>query len=159
MAKEIERKFLVKNDPAWGDIQGIDIRQGYLCNSVARTVRVRISGTKGYLTVKGKTIGATRAEYEYGIPLEDAEMMLDNLCQRPLIEKIRRRVEHQGMLWEVDEFSGENSGLVVAEVELDDEKQTFTKPTWITEEVTEDPRYYNANLVSTPFQQWPDRAR
>ena len=153
MAKEIERKFLVTGD-GWRTGQGSDYRQGYLSTDKERTVRVRIAGDTAHLTVKGITQGATRAEYEYPIPVADAEIMLDRICLRPLIEKRRYRVEHQGMTWEVDEFHGENAGLVVAEIELQDEQQTFTKPPWIGAEVTSDVRFYNANLVAHPYRQW-----
>ena len=156
MGKEIERKFLVTGD-GWRAGQGSDYRQGYLSTDKERTVRVRIAGDTARLTVKGITEGATRAEYEYRIPVADAEIMLDTLCLRPLIEKRRYRIEHQGMTWEVDEFHGDNAGLVVAEIELQDEQQTFTKPPWVGAEVTDDARFYNANLVAHPYRHWKNR--
>jgi CYTH domain-containing protein len=153
MAKEIERKFLVTGD-GWRAGHGSDYRQGYLSIDPERTVRVRVAGTTAQLTIKGLTEGATRAEYEYPVPLAEANIMLDTLCLHPLIEKRRYRIEHRGMIWEVDEFRGDNAGLVVAEIELDDEHQPFEKPDWIGDEVTSDPRFYNANLVSRPYRSW-----
>ena len=153
MAKEIERKFLVNGD-AWKRSKGTLYRQGYLSTVKERTVRVRLEGERAVLTIKGITRGATRAEFEYEIPFEDAEQLLDDLCERPLIEKTRYKIEHAGLTWEVDEFLNENTGLVVAEVELESEDQQFDLPEWLGEEVTRDPRYYNANLVSHPFTKW-----
>ncbi|MGD0075779.1 MAG: CYTH domain-containing protein [Candidatus Binataceae bacterium] len=154
MAKEIERKFLVKAN-SWRNLaSGKPYRQGYLSTVKERTVRVRSAGDKGYITVKGPTVGATRSEYEYEIPLADANEMLDHLCERPLIEKIRYRIPAAGVTWEVDEFQGENRGLVTAEVELADENQAISIPGWIGAEVTDDPRYFNSNLVAHPFCQW-----
>ena len=152
MALEIERKFLVTGDE-WRKAEGTVLRQGYLSTHPERTVRVRVEGDKGTLDVKGITRGATRSEYEYDIPTEDAAELL-RLCEPPLIEKVRRRLEHDGLVWEVDEFFGENQGLVVAEVELEHEDRPFTKPVWVGEEVTNDPRFYNANLVANPFTKW-----
>jgi adenylate cyclase len=152
MALEIERKFLVRDDE-WRDVEGLVFRQGYLSTIKERTVRVRIDGNDAKLTVKGINRGAVRKEFEYDIPLEDAEELL-TLCEQPLIEKVRRRIEHEGLIWEVDEFLGENAGLVIAEVELEREDQPLTKPAWIGEEVTDDPRFYNVNLVHHPFNKW-----
>jgi CYTH domain-containing protein len=153
MSLEIERKFLVTGD-AWrgGDCQ--EYQQGYLNLDKERTVRVRRAGDAAFLTVKGITEHATRAEYEYTIPVADADAMLQQLCLRPLIEKRRYRVEHAGMTWEIDEFHGENAGLVVAEIELQHQGQAFEKPDWIGKEVTHDKRYYNASLVSAPYSTW-----
>jgi len=153
MALEIERKFLVNNG-AWRKEQGVLYRQGYLNSVKERNVRVRIIGDKGYLTVKGISRGAVRAEYEYEIPGVEAEAMLDDLCEKPLIEKMRCKIAYKGFVWEVDEFSGENQGLIVAEVELESEDQKFEKPEWIGEEVTGDPRYFNANLIYHPYCRW-----
>lgn len=154
MAKEIERKFLVVGD-AWRALaEGVAYRQGYLSTEKARTVRVRIIGQQGFLTIKGTTAGASRTEYEYEIPHADAEEMLDNLCEQPLIEKSRYKIPFQGLTWEIDHFTGINQGLIVAEVELEDETQPFTRPHWIGMEVTHDARYYNANLIATPFTTW-----
>lgn len=154
MAKEIERKFLVKGEAWRGTDKGKRYRQGYLSTVKERTVRVRTVGDKGYITVKGITSGATRSEYEYEIPIADANEMLDRLCLRPLIEKTRYRIPQGNITWEIDEFEGKNRGLVVAEVELEDENQSVKPPDWIGKEVTDDPRYYNANLVAKPFTKW-----
>ena len=154
MPQEIEKKFLVKSADWRVSGTGTPYRQGYLSTIPERSVRVRLIRDKGYLTVKGITVGATRAEYEYEIPAGEASEMLDNLCERPLIEKIRYRVEHQGLTWEVDEFDGDNAGLIIAEVELDEEDQTVMLPDWVGQEVTGDRRYYNANLIADPFTRW-----
>jgi len=154
MGKEIERKFLVKDD-TWKEIsKGVLFRQGYLSTLKERTVRVRTIDTKGFLTIKGITVGATRAEYEYEISVSDANEMLDSLCEKPLIEKNRTKIEYQGLIWEVDEFFGENEGLVFAEVELDSEDQEISIPDWIGEEVTGDPRFFNSNLIKNPYKNW-----
>ena len=154
MGKEIERKFLVKGDSWRGLSEGKHYRQGYLSTVKERTVRVRTAGDKGYITVKGITTGASRSEYEYEIPTNDANEMLDKLCERPLIEKTRYRIPKDGLAWEVDEFEGDNRGLITAEVELKDEKQSVQLPDWIDKEVTDDPRYFNANLVAKPYTTW-----
>lgn len=156
MGKEIERKFLVREDDGWRSESGQVYRQGYLSTVKERTVRVRTIDDQGYLTIKGITRGATRREYEYEIPVDEATELLDELCERPLIEKKRRKIPYAGLTWEVDEFFGDNDGLIVAEVELEDEEQDFEKPPWIGEEVTDDPRYFNANLVDHPYSQWTD---
>jgi CYTH domain-containing protein len=154
MGKEIERKFLVKGD-VWKSLaKGTRYRQGYLNSVKERTVRVRTVGDKGFLTIKGITTGASRAEYEYPVPVSDAEAMLNDLCEKPLIEKNRYKIEDRNLTWEVDEFFGENRGLIVAEVELESEDQSFEKPGWVGEEVTGDPRYFNANLIKHPFTKW-----
>ena len=154
MGVEIERKFLVNSD-AWRALgQPVLLRQGYLSSDPDRTVRVRIGGEQATMTIKGRSAGATRAEWEYPIPLADAAELLDRLCPQPLIEKYRRRIEFAGNVWEVDEFLGTNSGLVVAEIELDSEAQLFDKPTWIGAEVTHDRRYFNSSLIRHPFSAW-----
>jgi CYTH domain-containing protein len=153
MALEIERKFLAK-EGVWRNEKGEKYRQGYLNSVKERTVRVRIIGEKGYLTVKGISRGAVRVEYEYEIPGEEAEAMLNDLCEKPLIEKMRYKIEFKGLIWEVDEFFGENQGLIVAELELESEDQKFIKPEWIGEEVTGDPKYFNANLIHHPYSKW-----
>ena len=153
VAKEIERKYLVNLD-LWRPIgKGNFLRQGYLSEVKERVVRVRLADDKGFLTVKGMTEGFSRFEFEYEIPLNDAHQMLDTLCETPLIEKIRYDEEQEGMLWEIDVFLGENKGLVLAEVELKRETQQFSLPTWIDKEVSEDPRFFNVNLVKNPFRQ------
>lgn len=154
MGIEIERKFLVRHGDWKSMGKGVLLRQGYLSSVPERTVRVRIEDDKAMLTVKGRNRGATRAEWEYPLPVADAQAMLDTLCERPVIEKYRYRIPWQGMLWEVDEFLGENAGLVVAEIELASEHQDFVKPEWVGEEVTHDPRYFNANLLRHPFTRW-----
>lgn len=153
MAKEIERKFLVNGD-SWRQLaQGSLYRQGYIPSQGA-TVRVRIAGHQGYLTIKGPTVNFSRSEFEYPIPLADAQEMLDTLCDRPLIEKTRYKIEWAGLVWEIDEFTGVNQGLILAEVELTDEAQQIEIPDWIGTEVTGDPRYFNSYLVKHPFSQW-----
>ena len=153
MGKEIERKFLVTDD-SWREAEGRDYSQGYLSIDKERTVRVRIEENRAHLTIKGITEGATRAEYEYSIPVADARTLLDDLCLQPLIKKRRYKVNYRGMVWEIDEFSADNAGLVVAEIELQHPEQTFDLPPWIGEEVTDDPRFYNANLVTHPYSRW-----
>ncbi len=154
MGEEIEKKFLIKND-SWRSLaQGEKCRQGYLNRVKERVVRVRTIEDKGILTIKGITKGATRAEFEYEIPIAEAKAILDNLCEKPLIEKKRYKIEFGGHVWEVDEFFGENQGLTVAEVELRSEGESFEKPTWIGEEVTGDPKYFNSNLVQHPYTKW-----
>ncbi len=154
MAIEIERKFLVSSDAWRQGAVGVPFRQGYLSVEPERTLRVRLEGEVGKLTIKGITEGIRRAEYEYSIPPGEASELLDRLCLRPLIEKTRYRVEHAGLLWEIDEFYGDNAGLIVAEVELTSEAQKFELPDWVGQEVSGEIRYYNANLVSKPFKDW-----
>jgi CYTH domain-containing protein len=154
MGTEIERKFLMKDD-AWRSLaKGTKYRQGYLNSTKERVVRVRTIDDKGFLTIKGITTGATRVEYEYEIPDAEATAMLDELCEKPLIEKNRYKIAFGGFTWEVDEFFGENQGLIVAEVELESEDQPFEKPDWIGEEVTGDPKYFNSNLIQNPYLKW-----
>jgi adenylate cyclase len=154
MAKEIERKFLVK-PRNWSEMApGVFIRQGYLSIDKNATVRIRTGDNKGYITVKGINTGFSRDEYEYEIPLGDANEMLERLCRKPLIEKIRYRIQFAGRTFEVDEFTGVNRGLTIAEVELKDENEKVELPDWIDREVTGDPRYYNVNLVANPFSSW-----
>ncbi len=154
MAKEIERKFLVEGESWRALADGVAYRQGYLSTVKERTVRVRTIGDDGYLTIKGITVGATRSEFEYPIPAADANEMLDELCEKPIIEKNRYKIPQGDITWEVDEFFGVNDGLIVAEVELQSEDQSFDKPDWVGDEVTGDPRYYNANLIAKPFTTW-----
>jgi len=154
MGKEIERKFLIKGDTWRSLAEGTKYRQGYLNSAKERVVRVRTINDKGFLTIKGITTGATRMEFEYEIPVADADTMLDDLCERYLIEKKRYKIEHRGFIWEVDEFFGENQGLIVAEVELESEDQSYEKPEWIGEEVTGDPKYFNSNLALNPYLKW-----
>jgi len=154
MGIEIERKFLVAGD-GWRSQVSAQTRfsQGYLSRDPARTVRVRVAGEQAFLTIKGATQGATRAEFEYAVPLADAQALLA-MCDGPVVEKIRHLCPHEGMTWEVDEFLGANAGLVVAEIELVSEEQPFARPAWLGEEVTGDGRYVNANLAVRPFASW-----
>lgn len=154
MAKEIERKFLVQNDEWRTLAEGRYYCQGYIPTQGKQTVRVRIIGDQGYLTLKGPTMGISRSEFEYPIPLADAQAMLSELCDRPFIEKYRYRIPINGFTWEIDKFLGENQGLILAEVELTDAEQTVELPPWIGSEVTGNPRYYNSNLVKNPFKNW-----
>ncbi len=153
MGKEIERKFLVAKD-TWRKGSGTKYCQGYLNSAKERTVRVRTVKDKGYLTIKGITIDASRLEFEYEIPIKEADEMLHKLCEKPLIEKNRHKVEHGNLVWEIDEFFGKNEGLVVAEVELQSVDQEIERPEWLGEEVTGDPRYFNSNLIQNPFTKW-----
>ena len=151
-ATEIERKFLV--EPSWHPSDaGTLYRQGYLSSHPERVVRVRLAGDAAMLTIKGITTGVTRAEFEYPIPVDDAPALLA-LCEQPLIEK-RRHVEvHAGKRWEIDVFSGANTGLVIAELELASEDEAFERPPWLGAEVSGDPRYYNNNLIANPYSRW-----
>jgi CYTH domain-containing protein len=154
MAVEIERKFLVTDD-SWRSLAtGTLYRQGYIATEAGATVRVRLVGDRGYLTIKSKIGQISRTEYEYSIPASDAREMLDNLCQRPLIEKIRYKIPLAELIWEIDEFAGENEGLILAEVELPTENFSLDLPEWIGRDVSDDPRYFNANLVKYPFKKW-----
>ena len=154
MGKEIERKFLVRGD-GWRSLaKGTAYRQGYLNSAKERTVRIRKIDDRAFLTIKGLTVGATRAEYEYEIPVADCDAMLDALAEKPIIEKKRYKIPLEGLTWEIDEFFGDNTGLIMAEVELESEGQTFRKPEWVGEEVTADPRYFNSNLIKHPFTRW-----
>lgn len=150
---EIERKYLVVNEHYKNGIP-IRISQGYICSEENRVVRVRIKGERAYITIKNATIGFARNEYEYEIPVADAEAMLQNTCQQPIIDKTRYVVEHGGVKWEVDVFHGDNEGLVVAEIELEDKDEVFELPDFVGEEVTGDARYYNACLFKNPYKNW-----
>jgi len=154
MGKEIERKYVV-NKATWRpQNSGTHFKQGYLNSQKERVVRVRIEGDKAKLTIKGVTKGVTRSEFEYAIPTEEAAILLDNLCEQPLIDKHRHKEKHGGKLWEIDVFHGDNEGLVVAEIELASEGPKFELPTWAVEEVSSDPRYFNSNLLSNPYSKW-----
>jgi CYTH domain-containing protein len=156
MADEIERKFLVHDSvlPLLRD--GTEFSQGYLADNDQLSARVRLAGSKAWITVKGRGTGITRPEFEYPIPPEDARYMLDNLCTGALIRKTRYRLQHADMLWEVDVFGAANAGLIVAEVELESEDQVLQLPEWVAQEVTDDPRYLNVNLALQPFGDWDD---
>lgn len=155
MATEIERKFLVKDD-SWRQLAdaGTEYQQAYLVGSKAASVRVRIEGDKAFLNIKSATLGITRQEFEYAIPMLEAREMLAGLCEQPVIEKTRYHVQHEGHEWEIDVFKGENEGLVVAEIELGEVNEYFASPDWIGEEVSEDTRYYNVCLVKNPYKNW-----
>jgi adenylate cyclase len=156
MAIEIERKFRVLNED-WRAVaqRRTLLRQGYLANTERCSVRVRVAGEAGWLSVKAMTPGIARAEYEVAINPRDAAEMLDKLCQGPLIEKWRHIVPHGGREWEIDEFLGDNAGLIIAEIELDSEQAQFGRPDWLGAEVTDDVRYYNFRLAQQPYRSWP----
>lgn len=158
MALEIERKFLV-NPERWRPhgARGERFRQGYLSTDPARVVRVRSTPNGGELAVKGPTSGITRTEFQYTIPREDAETLLDTLCVRPIIEKVRYRQEFEGRTWEIDVFEGDNAGLVTAEVELQCADVPVALPPWLADEVSGDPRYFNSNLARFPYRRWLTR--
>lgn len=158
MAIEIERKFLVTSDAWRAGAKRKRYVQGYLQNTEACAVRVRIAGDDAFLTIKGKAEGIARAEFEYPIPVADADAMLKKLVSGGIIDKVRHVVRHGDHVWEVDEFSGENAGLVVAEVELTRPDETFARPPWLGEEVTHDPRYLNASLSKRPYRTWSSQA-
>ncbi len=154
MGIEIERKFLVGGN-GWKAAagEGVRCKQGYLDSGQGTTVRVRIIGEQAFLTIKGATTGITRSEFEYEIPVPDADELLV-LCGEAIVEKRRYFIQHVGMLWELDVFSGANAGLVMAEIELESERQPFALPEWVGEEVSSDPRYRNGHLARYPFTTW-----
>ena len=156
MPTEIERKYLINFEEIDLPEKGVFIKQGFIpVSSETKTiVRVRIKGSEAFLTIKGENIGPTRLEFEYQIPFDDAEEMLANLCSKPLIEKTRFELNIEGHCWAVDVFHGENNGLLIAEIELSEEGEEYVLPTWIAKEVTDDPRYYNSNLLEHPYNLW-----
>lgn len=156
MALEIERKYLVDLKKLGTLENGTRIKQGYLSTNKDAVVRVRVKNDKAYLTIKGSNIGVTRLEFEYEIPLIEANEMLDKLCQKPVIDKTRYLIDFENHTWELDIFYGENEGLVVVEVELSSEDETIVLPSWVKEEVTSDARYYNSNLMKHPFKDWEE---
>jgi len=155
VADEIERKFLLA-DASWRQqvSTSCDMRQGYIIGSDKASVRIRVSGRHGHINIKSAKLGIVRKEYEIEIDVNDAHEMLDNLCQKPLIEKTRHIVNTARHRWEIDEFRGENLGLIVAEIELSAVDEQFDRPPWLGEEVSHDPRYYNVSLVKHPFKDW-----
>jgi adenylate cyclase len=155
MGIEIERKFLLKDD-SWRQVADAGTRyvQGYINGSANASVRVRIEGQHAKLNIKSARLGMRRQEFEYEIPLADAQVMLDDLCEKPLIDKVRYLVDVHGRHWEIDVFNGDNAGLVVAEIELQSEHDTVVLPAWAGKEVTDDPRYYNVSLVRHPYKDW-----
>lgn len=156
MAQEIERKFLVRNS-SWRDqAQGSLLRQGYISDRDGQVVRVRREGEQAWLTIKSKTTRISRGEWEYPIPVHDAEQLLNQVCLQPILEKYRYRLHINGLVWEIDEFLGLNAPLIVAEVELESEDQSFEKPEWLGQEVSHDRRYANAALISHPYSKWSE---
>jgi adenylate cyclase len=156
MGVEIERKFRVRHTDFLAGVTGQWLCQGYLSHQAEATVRVRLDEDGARLTLKGMTQGATRREFEYPIPPGDARIMLDEMCPAGRIEKTRYRIEAPPHVWEVDVFAGDNEGLVLAEIELSDEQESFERPDWLGEEVTHDPRYYNSELSRHPWPLWSD---
>lgn len=154
MGVEIERKFLVIGEDWKTLAQPVLMRQAYLSSSPERVIRVRVEGEQACITIKSATKGISRSEWEYAIPLSDAQEMLLTVCELPLIEKRRYRIPHGGHIWEVDEFFGENLGLCLAEIELGAEQETFLRPSWLGEEVSHDHRYANARLFKHPYSRW-----
>jgi len=155
MPLEIERKFLVDTRKWKPTVEGTRLVQAYLSIDPNPTVRVRIARKKAFLTIKGRTKSISRPEFEYEIPVDEAQEMMKMAISNP-VEKIRYKIMHEGFLWEVDVFSGKNEGLVVAELELESENQVFPRPYWLLEEVSGDRRYYNSYLSQHPFQEWTD---
>jgi len=155
MGLEIERKFLVNGDSWRKGAVGKKYCQGYVYADTG-VVRVRIAGEQAFLTIKGENTGAVRKEFEYPIPVADATELLDIICAKPYISKTRYKIEYAGKLWEIDEFGGDNAGLIMAEIELESEDEAFELPKWAGKEVTSDPRYYNSSLVTNPFKNWKE---
>lgn len=155
MAIEIEHKFLLVNDEWRSHIERTSYyKQGYLSSTKQNSIRIRISDANAWINIKSAVIGTHRLEYEYEIPLSDAKEILSELCHKPLIEKHRHFVTHDNHLWEIDEFMGENAGLIVAEIELNEVGENFRRPSWIGKEVTHDLRYYNNSLCQNPYANW-----
>ncbi len=154
MALEIEHKFLVKGDAYRSLAEPVLYRQGYLCMNTKKEVRVRLAGETAFITIKSKINDTVRQEFEYNIPAEDAQLMLNESCENLIVEKYRYRIPFAGKVWEVDEFLGENAGLVVAEIELEYEGEPFEEPDWIGKEVSSDDRYLNAALAMNPYKNW-----
>ena len=159
MAQEIERKFLVADPSFLKPLTGSQIKQGYIAGKERSAARIRIRDSSAFLTLKSETRGITRSEFEYEIPLADAEEMLETLCAPPHIEKTRYVVEWKGHTWEIDVFHGGNEGLIVAEIELATADQAFEKPPWLGREVSQDARYFNSNLAHCPYGDWLDEGR
>lgn len=155
MPLEIEHKFLLKNNDWRQHItKTVYYKQGYLSSTETNSIRIRISDTHAWINIKSAVIGTHRLEYEYEIPLAEANEILERLCQQPLIEKKRHFVVHDKHTWEIDEFMGANAGLIVAEIELSNLDEKFLKPSWVGAEVTHDLRYYNNNLCKSPYKEW-----
>ncbi len=159
MGQEIEHKFLVVGDDWRSQVRSSTrIVQGYLAHTDRATIRVRIRSEKAYLTLKGPSSGIARSEYEYPIPVADAQAMLDEMAAGPVVDKVRHLIDVDGFTWELDVFAGENSGLVMAEVEVPSADTEFPLPEWAGQEVSDDPRYYNVNLAQNPYRNWAGRA-
>ena len=155
MATEIEHKFLLRNDRWRSQVErSARLRQGYLTSDARCSVRVRVATGQGFLNLKSGTLGIQRSEYEYSIPLAEAEEILDTLCEKPLLEKTRHYLHFGEHLWEIDEFAGDNAGLIVAEVELSRIDELFARPDWLGEDVSHDIRYYNSQLARHPYRNW-----
>lgn len=155
MGLEIERKFLLGSDAWRAEVRdSTHLVQGYLARDAHSAIRVRIKGDAAELNIKHSLDGIRRLEYEYAIPLDDARELIERVALRPLIDKTRHQVLHRGHLWEIDEFHGENAGLIIAEIELGDADEAFDRPAWLGEEVSHDPRYYNSRLSELPFSRW-----
>jgi len=156
MATEIEHKFLIRDDRWHQQVErSVRMRQGYLTSDARCSVRVRVAGGQGFLNIKSGTLGIQRSEYEYPIPLAEAEEILDTLCEKPLLEKTRHFIHFGEHVWEIDEFAGANAGLIVAEVELSRPDEPFERPDWASEDVSHDIRYYNSQLARHPYATWP----
>ena len=154
MTKEIEKKYLIDINKLPSLTQGIEIKQGYISTSLRATTRIRVAGDKAYLTLKGRTQGLTRTEFEYQIPIEDAIQMLAEFCEGSAIEKTRYLVKQSKHTWEIDVFHGDNHGLVVAEIELGSEDESYDLPEWVTEDVSHEVKYCNSNLLTNPYKNW-----
>ena len=155
MGVEVERKFLVVDDSWRAEVtKATRIVQGYLARTGRVTLRVRVKGEAGFVTIKGETRGISRSEFEYPIPPADARAMLDGLADGPVVDKVRHLVPVGGHTWEVDVFEGANAPLVMAEVELGDPDEPFELPSWAGQDVSDDARYYNANLAQAPYSTW-----
>ncbi len=154
MSIEIERKFLITGSDWQQGPQPSQYRQGYIFAEEKGVVRVRIIDQKGYLAIKSAPVGLKRHEYEYEIPFSDANAMLDGLCENYIVEKMRYKLKYSDHIWEIDKFTGCNEGLIIAEIELSDENESFERPPWIGKEVTQDPKYHNSNLSKKPYCQW-----
>lgn len=154
MAVEIEKKFLLNHFPESLLKNPVYISQGYIPHSREGVIRIRIFGDQGFITFKSRTVNAARLEFEYPVPADDAKQMMDLFCLKPVIEKNRFHYDFKGFTWEIDCFTGDNQGLIVAEIELSHVDQPFEKPDWIGKEVTGDPRFFNSNLVNHPYNTW-----
>ena len=155
MAIEIERKFLVKRIPEDKIKYSHNIKQGYVISDKQKVIRIRKKTNDFFITIKGNKTGISRFEFEYKIPENDANQLFENFCNEGIIEKTRHYIEHKGHTWELDVFHGENEGLIVAEIELKSEEETFSLPEWVDQEVTDQDKYYNMNLIAKPFKNWP----